>query len=135
MIPNILRHICHFESFLEIRYLITVLYQITFLKAIDSILHARLRNNCSDLNEDLYLNHLQSDGICACGNNNESALHFFLECERFNDQRILMFRETRLFHPLSVNYLLFGKPNISNEENFLLFQAFQRYIKNTKRFT
>ena len=30
-----------------------------------SILHARLRSNCSDLNEDLYLNHLWSDGICA----------------------------------------------------------------------
>ena len=53
-------------------------------------------------------------------------------CERFNDERILMFRETRLFHPLSVNYLLFGKPSISNEENFLLFQAVQRYIKIQK---
>ena len=74
----------------------------------------------SDLNEDRYFNNLRSDGVCACGNNNEFPLRFFLECERFNDQRILMFRETRLFHPLSVNYLLFGKPNISNEENFLL---------------
>ena len=99
-----------------------------------SILHARLRNNCSDLNGDLYLNHLRNDSICACGNSNESSLHFLLECERFSNQRILMFRETRPFHPLSVNYLLFGKPNLSNDENTLLFQAVHRYIKNTKRF-
>ena len=99
-----------------------------------SILHARLRNNCSDLNGDLYLNHLRNDSICACGNSNESSLHFLLECERFSNQRILMFRETRPFHPLSVNYLLFGKPNLSNDENTLLFQAVLRYIKNTKRF-
>ena len=81
-----------------------------------SILHARLRNNCSDLNGDLYLNHSRNDSICACGNSNESSLHFLLECERFSNQRILMFRETRPFHPLSVNYLLFGKPNLSNDK-------------------
>ena len=48
-----------------------------------------------------------------------------LEWKRFSNQRILMF---------SVNYLLFGKPNLSNDENTLLFQAVHRYIKNTKRF-
>ena len=87
-----------------------------------SILHARLRNNCSDLNGDLYLNHLRNDSICACGNSNESSLHFLLECERFSYQRILMFRETRPFHPLSVNYLLFGKPNLSNDEILFFFR-------------
>ena len=99
-----------------------------------SILHARLRNNCRELNGDLYPNHLRNDSICACGNSNESSLHFLLECERFGNQRILMFRETKPFHPLSVNYLLFGKSNLSNDENTLLFQAVHRYIKNTKRF-
>ena len=53
----------------------------------------------------------------------ESSLHFLLKCERFSNRRILMFRETRHFHPLSVNYLLFGKPNLPNDENTLLFQA------------
>ena len=28
----------------------------------------------------------------------------------------------------------FGKPNLSNDDNTLLFQAVHRYIKNTKRF-
>ena len=57
-----------------------------------------------------------------------------LEYKRFSNQRILMFRETRPFHPLSVNYLLFGNPILSNDDNTLLFQAVHRYIKNTKRF-
>ena len=43
--------------------------------------------------------------------------------------KILLLRETRPFHPLSVNYLLFGKPNLSNDENTLLFLAVHRYIK------
>ena len=71
MIPNMLRHIYHFETILEIRCLITALYQITFLKAIENF------RSCM-LDYVITVNHLWSDGICACGNNNESALHFFL---------------------------------------------------------
>ena len=74
-------------------------------------------------------NHLRNDSISACGNSNGSSLHFLLECERFSTQRILMFRETRPFHPLSVNYIHFGNPNLSNDENTVLFQTVHRYIK------
>ena len=42
-----------------------------------SIIHARIRNNCSNLNNDLFLNHLKSDPICACGTGAEDAEHFF----------------------------------------------------------
>ena len=77
---------------------------------------------------------IRNDSFCACGNSNELSLHFLPGCEEFSNQRILTFRETRPFHPLSVNYLLFGRPNFTNEENTFLFQAVYRYIKNTKRF-
>ena len=39
-----------------------------------SVLHARIRNKCSDLNRDLYQNHLTIDPSCSCGNDNENAL-------------------------------------------------------------
>ena len=42
-----------------------------------SIIHARIRNNCSNLNNDLFLNHLKSDPICACGTGAQDAEHFF----------------------------------------------------------
>lgn len=99
-----------------------------------SILHARIRNNCSDLNSDLFLNHLINDRSCSCGNDNENARHYFFECDKYSYLRILMFRKTRQFHPLSLNTILYGKSNVSNDENFLLFQAVQQYIKDSRRF-
>ena len=53
-----------------------------------SVLHARIRNNCSDLNRDLYQNHLTNDPSCSCGNDNENALHYFFECENYTYARI-----------------------------------------------
>ena len=41
-----------------------------------TVLHARLRNNCSNLNNDLYVNHLRADPLCNCLNENEDANHF-----------------------------------------------------------
>ena len=56
-----------------------------------SVLHARIRNNCSDLNRDLYQNHLTNDPSCSCGNDNANALHYFFECENHSYARIIMF--------------------------------------------
>lgn len=100
-----------------------------------SIIHARIRNNCSDLQFDLFQNHLSLNSSCSCGNNIENALHFFFECENYRIARIHLFRETREFHPLSLEYILYGKPSLSNNSNFLLFQAVHRYIKESKRFS
>ena len=42
-----------------------------------SILHARIRNRCSNLHLDLYTNHLKDDPICDCLGDAESAEHYF----------------------------------------------------------
>lgn len=93
-----------------------------------------MRNNCSNLNSDLYLNHLRPDRICSCGHVNEDAIHYFFESENYTYHRVLMFRETRSLHPLSLNYLLFGKPTLTNKQTSRLFQAVQWYIRRTGRF-
>ena len=99
-----------------------------------SVLHAILRNNCSDLKSDLFQNHLTDSLSCSCGNVNENAIHYFFECENYSNPRPVMFRSTRKFHPLSLNKVLFGKSNLSDDDNFLLFQAVQQFIKDTRRF-
>ena len=81
-----------------------------------SVLHARLRNNCSNLNEDLYQNHLRLDPMCECGNEIENAEHYFFKCSRYKDIRTSLFRATRAFHPL------FGIANLSYNQNCLLFE-------------
>ncbi|MCG8048002.1 MAG: endonuclease/exonuclease/phosphatase family protein [Candidatus Thiodiazotropha taylori] len=100
-----------------------------------SVLHARIRNTCSNLNNDLYLNHLSPNPSCSCGENFEDAEHFFFRCSNFNQDRIILFQSTRNFHPLNLNKLLFGDENLSEDENISLFGAVQRYIKNTGRFS
>ena len=98
------------------------------------MLHARIRNSCSDLKSDLFQNHLTDDKKCTCGYDNENALHYFFECNNYTHQRIIMFQQTRHFHPLSLNAVLFGKTSLSDEDNFVLFQAIQQYIKDSMRF-
>lgn len=99
-----------------------------------SIMHARLRNNCSNLNNDLFRNHLRESPSCGCGHAVEDAKHYLLECPNYTAKRIEMFRKTRHLHPLGIESILNGKDSCSNDDNFCLFQAVQQYIKDSGRF-
>ena len=58
-----------------------------------SVLHARIRNYCSDLNYDLFSNHLRDDPFCNCIlHEYETAEHFILKCRFFKDQRLTLFK-------------------------------------------
>ena len=56
-----------------------------------------------------------------------------------------MFRQTRQYHPLRLNTLLYGKTTLSDNDmygkttlsdndNYFLFQTVQQYIKDSGRF-
>ena len=96
--------------------------------------HARIRNKCSNLNNDLFNNQLRDSKQCMCGNLCEDAEHFFFRCPLYNIQRIQIFTNTRQHHPLSCQKLLFGIDNLSAEENSAHFTNIHQYIKLTKRF-
>ena len=100
-----------------------------------SIIHSRLRNFCSNLNQDLFDNHLRIDPTCSCQRNAETAEHYFFRCEHNTDQRIRIFRDTHEFHPLNINALLQGKETLSDNDNSRLFHHVQTYIHSTGRFT
>ena len=51
---------------------------------------------------------------------------------RLTKLEILMIR---FVHPLSLDKVLFGGPNISMGENISLFKAVHQYIKDTSRFS
>jgi len=53
-----------------------------------SVLHTRIRNQCSDLNFHLYLNHIKDNASCSCGYPIENAEQYFFHCPRYTDQRI-----------------------------------------------
>ena len=100
-----------------------------------SIIHARIRNFCSNLNQDLFDNHLRIDPTCSCQRGAETAEHYFFRCEHYTNQRQHLFRDTHEFHPLNVNALLQGKETLSDNDNSRLFHYVQTYIHSTGRFT
>ena len=85
-----------------------------------SVLHTRLRNKCSDLNFELFTNHVKI------------AHHVYvviqwkmLNISSFSVQQI---------HPLNLNIILFGSCQPTNEVNTHIFVCTQEFIKNSKRF-
>lgn len=108
-------------------------YFITGKRAF-SVYHCRIRNNCSNLNDDLFNNFLRASPICDCGFENEDAEHYFFKCNRYFQQRIQLFEASRNFHPLSSHLLLYGSNELSVADNEELFSYVQRYIKETNRF-
>ena len=98
-------------------------------------MHARIRNNCSNLSHDLFINHLTQNSLCSCNLEIENAEHFFFRCPKYVNERTILFRETHVFHPLNLNKLLTGELNETIENNTLIFKAVHKYIKGTKRFS
>ena len=101
-------------------------YQSGFLPGI--------RNRCSDLYQDLVINHLRDDPIYDCHDGAENAEHYFFRCYLYTEQRIHLFNETRRFHPFNIETLLFGRQDLSCENNCTIFLAVQKYIKDSSRF-
>ena len=56
-----------------------------------SILHTRRRHQCSSLHADLSRIHIINNYECNCGASFEDAIHYFLECSLYlNDRRTLL---------------------------------------------
>ena len=99
-----------------------------------SVLHARLRNHCSNLNLYLCNNHIRDNPLCDCLRNVESAEHFFFECTRFMAPRTVLFNSTRQFHPLNISTLFNGNKGLPLESNFNIFTSVKKFIKDSARF-
>ena len=99
-----------------------------------SVLHARIRNNCSNLNLDLFNNFLRPDPTCSCQVEPENAEHYFLRCHKHTIQRLVLFNSLRNFLPLRLEILLYGNPNLSDAENKIIFESVHIFIKNSNRF-
>ena len=99
-----------------------------------SIHHARLRNQCSNLNKDLFDNHLKLSSACDCGSDVEDAEHYFFKCSIFTGERIALIRSATQFHPLNINIILCGSERLSDDQKVDLFKAVHEFTKDTKRF-
>ena len=90
-----------------------------------SVLHARLRNNCSSLNSDLFRNHISNNPLCDLCNVAEDAYHYF-QCRKYSVER-QVFNDTVMgFRPLNIHVILYGNENCNTEANLVLFRAVHR---------
>ena len=92
-----------------------------------SILHARLRHQCSSLNSDLYRINITNDPKCQCGAPYEDSIHYLMECPLYQNERYCLFRNLRETNK-NIEKLLFGNNEISINENSNIFNKVRAYI-------
>ena len=98
------------------------------------ILHARLRNRCSSLNEHLYLKKLVQSPLCRCGTV-ESTQHYFLECPTYSTQRNSLCQFISGITRFTLQTVLFGDENLNLLDNQRIFAAVHTYIRESRRFS
>ena len=99
-----------------------------------SVLHARLRNNCSSLNNDHFRNYIRDNPLCDLCGVIEDTTHYSFHCIKYFDERQVFNDTARVFKILTINLILFGNDNWNTETNVDLFMATHRYIYASKRF-
>ena len=98
------------------------------------VIHTRLRNRCSSLNEHLYSKKLVQSPLCRSGSV-ESTQHYFLDCLFHRDLRLSLSQSPNVITTFTLNTILFGDENLSLLENQRIFNSVHTYIRNSKRFS
>jgi hypothetical protein len=98
------------------------------------IIHTRLIHQCSSLGADLFRANIISDPSCACGCPLEDAIHYLLECLLYTNARMPLFMSITPYTVISIETLLFGSDNLTDENNLIVFRNFQKYIHHSNRF-
>ena len=101
-----------------------------------SIIHAKMRMLCSNLNDHLFSHiHVVDSPQCQCGFQRENNKHFLLECPLFLNERADLLNKLGAisFQP-TVSNLLYGNKDYADECNIQAFGHIQDYIKQSGRF-
>ena len=98
-----------------------------------SVLHARLKNKCSDLNSDLFRNRIRNNPLCDLCDLVEDAYRYFFPCRKYSVERQVFNDIVRGYYPLNINVILYGNENWNSEANIVLFRAVHRYEHASKR--
>ena len=98
------------------------------------IIHCKIRLEISDLNNHLFRRFLRIDSKCDCGFRNENSKHYFFDCPRHTEARMLTLQTIPNFATLRLESLTHGDNSKTSEENILVFDKVQQFITLSKRF-
>ena len=97
-----------------------------------SILHTRLRHQCSSLNADLSKIHIINNFKCNCGASFEDAIHYFLECPLYlNERRTLLSNCDDI--NINIETLLFGNDKHSYDRQLQNIWKSSNFYKSIKK--
>ena len=101
-----------------------------------SIIHARMRMLCSDLNDHLFSHiHVVDNPACKCGHPRENNKHYLLECCLYvNERTELLNKLAQLGFTPTLSNLLNGNERYSAVINEQAFYHIHDYINATNRF-
>ena len=99
-----------------------------------NIIHTRLRHQCSSLGADLFRTNIINDPSCPCECLLEDAIHYLLECPLYTNARMQLFMNITPYTVISIETLLFGSDNLTDETNLIVITNVQIYIYHTNGF-
>ena len=103
-----------------------------------NILQARLRLQCSDLNDDKFHIGLSEYPNCACGADREDVEHFLMVCPLYDNIRQTLIYELSHIcdYKPSVHEMLWGTPEetVDSFETRKIFKSVQKLIITSERF-
>ena len=103
-----------------------------------NIILTQLRCNASFLNYDLCKVKILSNASCNCGATCKNAHHFFFDCDKYTDNREILFNNLNWLPSninIVVNLLTKGSDLLTYQENITIFKHAFKYIKDSNRFT
>lgn len=89
---------------------------------------------CSVLSAHLYNMYIIESPKCPCGHYCEDSQHYLLDCPLYTISRQNLFIKIRFLQNINLNYLLFGDPNLTINENKAIVLAVQDFIEASNRF-
>ncbi len=99
-----------------------------------TVIHTKLRMNCSSLKAHLFDHNIIQDSECECGHNYEDNSHYLLECRLYLVERLEMLNLLdALNFEVTLNFILNGNIDKDIETNNSMAIIFI-YIKKSNRF-
>ena len=105
-----------------------------------SVIHTQLRVGFSNLNYHLHQRNLCENTACSCGHSVEHPDHYFLFCNQYRPIRVKMINAISEMLvgsgiKISLELLLKGHQQLSEEENTKVFREVQLFISDSNRFS
>ena len=92
--------------------------------------------NCSPLKEHLAHNlHVIENSACDCGLSVKNNSHFLLECRLHSQHRQSMLNKLQVLLTITTDFLLYGGYNLTFEQNKVVYEAVQEFLKESGQFS